>query len=506
MKKKKYSLKAGARAGTYSAILTIVVIAVAIVVNLIVNSFPSKYLKIDTSANSMFTFDPKTEEFIAGVEEDVDVYHIVTKGAEDPYLTEILDRYADMNKHIKVQQIDLATNPTFAEKYTEESVAENSIIVENKDRYKIISASDIYYYYSEAFGQKMGYYDAYSAYVYYYQNYGIELEFSQIFAGESAVASAIDFVTKTDVPKIYFLSGHGEESLNADLTDWLKLQNYETETLLLSSASDISGSLGLEHDDITSQEVPEDADMVIITGLKYDITVSELEALCAYVERGGNLLVMSEYTMTGLTNFTSLAETYGLDINMSLAVEGDSSYYYRTPATVMAQISDHAIVSGLTNVYVNGAQGMKLAENMPEGMTATALLSTSDKGFAKKVGFNAQGTAWQKQEDGDIPGPVTLAAYVELEDAGSVTWLGSKYYLTSELTNEGLEYCMVFANSVAYGCGTTDTISVHTVEIGQSVLTVPDGSAGFWGIILIGVVPLTFIGIGLAVWMRRRSH
>ena len=502
---KKNSFKMGARAGTYSAILTIVVIAVAIVVNLIVNSLPAKYLRIDTSADSMFTFDPKTEVFIAGVSEDVDVYHIVTKGSEDPYLTEILDRYADMNKHIRVQQIDLAANPTFVEKYTEETVTENSIIVENKDKYRVISTEDVHYY-TDSSGEKMDYYRAYSKFLEYYQTYGIELEFSQVFAGESAIASAIDYVTKTDLPKVYFLSGHGEAELNAALTYWFKYNNYETETLTLTERSEQSDLLGAETVVGEARPVPDDADMVIITGLTRDITESELASLNDYVSDGGNLLVTSYYTMTEFENFTELASTYGLDINMSLAVESNSSYYYSDPSNIKAQVSDHVVVKGLTNTYVKRAQGFKIAETMPDGMTATALLSTSDSGFAKKVDFNAQSTSWKKQEEGDIGGPVVLAAQVELEDAGSVTWFGSSYYLTTDFKSIGEGYCMAFANSVVYACGISDNISVHTVELKQSVLTVPDGSAGFWGVMLIGIIPLTFIGIGLTVWMRRRSH
>lgn len=504
MNNKKKINKTGTVAGTYSAIITIVVIAVAIVVNLIVNSLPSKYLKLDTSADSMFTFDEKTEAFIAGVSEQVNIYHIVTKGSEDPYITEILDRYADMNKNLKVKQIDLASNPTFAEKYTEEAVSDNSIIVENADRYKVIPATDIYYYYSDTVGMKMDYYTLEYAYQYYYQNYGIQLEFSQIFAGESAVASAIDFVTKTDVPKLYFLSGHGEPSLNRSLTEWLELQNYETETLTLSSDGELSDELGFEVTETEAKAVPEDADAVVITGLTRDISESERASLEDYVGAGGELLIMSYYTMTGLPNFTALCETYGMNINMSLVVEGDSSYYYDTPVTIKAQTGGDDITSGISNIYVKYAQGMKLAESMPEGMSAATLLSTSDKGFAKKVGFNTQSTSWKNQEEGDEAGPILLAAQVELEGAGSVTWFGSNYYMIQS-TSIGTGLCEVFKAAVTDACGTVDTVSVHTIELSMDYLTVPEGSAGFWGVMIIGVIPLAFIGGGLAVWMRRRT-
>ena len=226
----KLNIKSGARAGAYSAALTAVVIAVVIVVNLIVGALPSKYTKLDTSRESMFTFDEKTESFITALTEDVTVYHISQEGAEDPYLTEILDRYEDMNSHITVRRIDPAKQPTFTEKYTEDALANNSLVIESRDRFKIVPASDVYYIYCEDMGGKVDT-QTFNYYYQMYAQYGQTLEYSQIFAGESVVAAGIDYVTMTDIPKLYILAGHDEPSLNSSLTEWLKLKNYEIETL-----------------------------------------------------------------------------------------------------------------------------------------------------------------------------------------------------------------------------------------------------------------------------------
>ncbi len=500
MKNKK--MKVGAKAGAYSAVLTVIVVAAAIVVNLIVNSLPSKYIKLDTTAESMFTFDEKTEAFIAGLSEDVTVYHIAQEGYEDPYLTEILVRYSDMNSHITVETVDPGKNPTFVEQYTDQSVSNNSLIITGAERSKLVPSTDVYYIWCEAFGGQIDQATfEYYAQSYYYQ-YGSFPEYSQIFAGENAVASGIDYVTMDDIPKIYLLSGHDEPALNFTLTEWLKLQNYETQQLSLSEEN-----LGLDGGSATVKSVPDDADMVVITGLSRDISEAELSVLTDYVGSGGNLLVLSNYTDANFANFTKLAAAYGIDNNMSLAIETNAASYSSTPHNILAKVSDHSFVAGISNVYLPYSHAMKLSESMPEGMKGSVLLSTSDGAFAKKVGFDTSSNTAMTKQEGDVDGPFALAALVECEGAGNVLWVSSNYYMmTEDRYGTGTGACLVFASAVGNLCGTAETISVHTVELGNSYLNVTEGSASMWGIILIGVIPLAFIGVGFAVWMKRRSN
>ena len=497
----KLNIKAGARAGAYSAALTAVALAVVIVVNLIVNALPSKYTRLDTSRESMFTFDEKTEQFIASLDEDVCIYHIAQEGAEDPYLCEVLDRYKDMSSHITVRTVDPARQPTFTEKYTEEAVADNSLIIESEDRYKLIPATDVYYIYCEELGGQVDS-QTFSYYYQMYAQYGQTLSYSQIFAGESVIAGGIDYVTMSEVPKLYILSGHNEPALNSSLTEWLKLKNYETQSLALTEEQ-----LGLSGGTTTVKSVPEDADMLLITGLSRDLDKAEVEAILTYVSRGGSLLIASSYTMAGFENLRALAANYGMDTNMSLVIAGDTQNYSGSPFNIKATVTESALVAGLSNVFMPYSHGIKLAETMPEGMTATTLLTTSDKAFAKKVDFDTQDANYAQKKDGDIEGPICLGALVECEGGGSVAWISTNYYLIQEdRYGSGNGLMSVFANILSDVVGSAETVSVRTIEIGEKYLSVTESSAGLWGVIMIGVIPVSFIGIGLWVWIKRRSR
>ncbi|MFR2156473.1 MAG: Gldg family protein [Evtepia gabavorous] len=85
------------------------------------------------------------------------------------------------------------------------------------------------------------------------------------FAGESALTSAIDYVIRDTLPKLYTLTGHGESALSASFQSAVEKQNMELEELSL----------------LTAEEVPEDADCLLICGPESDLSQEEKEAILA---------------------------------------------------------------------------------------------------------------------------------------------------------------------------------------------------------------------------------
>lgn len=514
---KKQIMKTGAKAGTYSAVLTLIVVAAAIVVNLIVGALPAKFTKIDTSADSVFTFSAETEKYVASLTKDVTVYHICEEGAEDTYLTEILARYKDMSSHIKTEKIDPAKNPALIEKYTDQSLASNSLIIVHGETAKVVPYGEIYYIYCEALGGKMSYdkfnemnqyyyyQTGYTLEEYYYYQTGTQLIYTVNFAGENAIVSGIDYVTSDYLPKIYVLGSNSEAQLNSVLTSIFKSENYVVDVLALSEGGD-----GLEGGASVMKDIPADADTIIIYGLESDITAEELALLQKYVRDGGKLIIATNYTSTEFANLRSLASGFGLDISTSVVLEENSAYYSGSKFNIKATIGSNGPLANFPyDVMITRAHGIKVAQTMPEGMKATQLLSTSDSAYAKPIGYDPS----QKLDkaEGDIAGPFALGVLVECEGAGSVAWFSSDYYLINEFSsyhqsyNDFVKFNYAYAQTAAALCNKIETLTVDAVELTSSYLSVTEGAATMWGIITIGIIPIAFIGIGFTVWMRRRS-
>ncbi len=511
----KQKLKVGAKAGTYSAIFTVIVIAAAIVVNLIVGALPTKLTKIDTTSEKVYSFSAETEKFVSGLSKDVTIYYVCEQGAEDTYLSETLDKYKELSSKIKVEQVNPATDPALIEKYTDTALSSNSLIVTCGDVSKVVGYGDIYYIYCDVLGGKISYdefnqlnqqyYSYYGMTLedYYYQSTGTVLQYSVNFAGESAIVSGIDYVTTDNLPKIYVL-GNGESvSLNSVLTSLLKQENYVVEPLALTE-----GSSGLGDSAMVSKAIPADADTILMMGLESDISENELEILKQYVADGGNLIVATNYTSPKYENLRKLASAYGLDIATSVVLENDASYY--SGAKFKIKASRGGVLSNFSyDIIVSQAHGIKISETMPDGMSATELLYTSTSAYAKPLGFDTSEKL--DKAEGDIEGKFALAVNVQCEGAGTVSWFSSDYYLVNDIPSYNSEsnsftiYNYAYMLNLASVCDKVDTISVDAVELTKGILSVTQGSANLWGVITIGIIPVTFIGVGFVVWLRRRS-
>ena len=136
--------------------------------------------------------------------------------------------------------------------------------------------------------------------------------YSTSFDGEGAITSAIDYVVTEDLPQLYVLEGHGESEMPSTLSDQIEKENYEIVKLSL----------------LTVDEIPEEADCVVIYALSSDISEKEVEMLQDYVRDGGKLLVAAgPVEDDSLTNLYSLLSYYDVDANEGIVVEGDRSHY-----------------------------------------------------------------------------------------------------------------------------------------------------------------------------------
>ena len=272
--------------GSYSLMVTAIVLAILILVNILASALPASLTLYDISASKLYSITSNTKVVVNALEEDVTIYWIVQSGEEDDVIETLLNKYDSLSDHISVVKRNPDVYPTFAEQYTSETVQNNSLVVECGDRSRYIGYDDIYI--QEA--------DLYS------------YSYSTSFDGEGAITSAIDYVTTEDLPQLYVVEGHGEQELSATFSDQIEKENIEINTLSL----------------LTVDEIPEEADCVMIYEPSSDISQEEAELLSNYTKNGGRLLVMAGPTEDGvLENLYSLLAEYGVETYDGIVVEGD---------------------------------------------------------------------------------------------------------------------------------------------------------------------------------------
>ena len=471
--------KKNLRHGSYVSIMTVIVIALVVAVNLVVGQLPSSVTQIDASSRQLYTIGEDTENLVRGLEQDVTLYYVVTGGNENEYISRMLERYEDLSDHLTVEKVDPELHPTFTSQYTDEEVSDNSIIVVSGDKSRVVGSSDMLV-------QELNYY------TYSYQ--------VTEFDGEGQVTSVIAYVISDNLPVLYQLTGHDEQSLGSSLTDSIEKNNIEIQDLSL----------------LTEESVPEDAAALLICSPSRDISEEESQKILSYLEGGGKVLLFTDYSQEEMPNLESLLTNYGLQKGTGIVMEGDSSYYYpQRPDVLIPEINtDSSVLSGLTDdVYalIQDAQPVETLEEYRNTLEIENLLTTTDSGYVKEV--SEDGMISFQQEEGDDTG--TFAVGVSVTEAiDDETESQLIYFSSSTLTADELDQYVSGGNSEILSCILTNlcemedniTFNIPAKSLSVEYLSYTNQSAAIFKVIVIAVIPAAFLLVGFIIWMKRRKQ
>lgn len=455
--------------GSYSLAMTAIVLALLIVLNVLAGALPTTLTKYDISSTKLYSITSNTKVVVNALQDDITIYWIVQAGEEDDVIENLLGKYESLSDHISVVKRNPDVYPTFAEQYTDEDVPNNSLVVECGDRYRYISYNDIYVTESN---------------VYSYS-------YSTSFDGEGAITSAIDYVTTDDLPQLYVLEGHGESELPSTFSDQLEKENYEVNTLSL----------------LTVDEIPEEADCILIYSPSTDLSEEEVTMLSDYVAGGGKLMVSAGPTEDGsLTNLYSLLENYGITTAEGIVVEEDREHYaFGMPYVLLPDMASSDITDTLMeeNYYVLMPISQGLTVGSSSSATVTSLLTTSDSAFSKVDGYSL--TTYEK-EDGDIDGPFTVAVSIEEADGGQIVWFSSSAFLDDMYNaySSGANVDLAM-NSLSWLVGEREAIAIRSKSLNYNYLTISSSTSSVLKGLMIGVFPLAYLTIGIAVILRKRK-
>lgn len=302
------------RGGSYSLLLTVIVLGILAAVNAFAAALPARMTNYDISSSKLYSITSNTKVVVNALDQDVTIYWVVQADEEDDVIENLLNKYESLSDHIKVVKKNPDVYPTFTQQYTSETVPNNSLIVECGDRSRYISCEDIY-----ITEMNMTTYS-----------------YDSSFDGEGAITSAIDYVVNEEQPKLYLLEGHGESELPETFSEQIEKENIEVEKFSL----------------LNTNEVPEEADCVMIYAPTSDISEEEKELLKDYAENGGKLLVMAGPTQDGmLETLYSLLEEYDVETEEGVVIEQNREYYaFGAPQVLMPKINEAAITLSLIHI------------------------------------------------------------------------------------------------------------------------------------------------------------
>lgn len=466
---KKESNRIALRGGSYSLVITGIVLILLIVVNLFAAALPTSVTKYDISSAKLYSITSNTKAVVNALEQDVTIYWMVQAGEEDEVIENLLGKYDSLSGHIEVVKKNPDIFPTFAKQYTDETVQNNSLIVECGERSRFISYSDIYV--QEA--------DMYS------------YSYNTSFDGEGAITSAIDYVVSEELPQVYVLEGHGEKEIPSSFSEQMEKENMEINTLSL----------------LNVDSIPEAADCIMIYEPSSDISEEEKNMLADYVADGGKLLVMAGPTEEdSLDRLYGLLDDYGVEKKEGIVVESSREHYaFQAPYILLPEMADCEITNSLIEEkyypIMPVSTGLVVTGSLGNG-TVTELLTTSESSYSKLAGYDL---STYEKEEGDIDGPFTVAVSVEDHGGGKIVWFTSSDFLNdmynaySSGANGNLGM-----NALSSLIGEREAIAIRSKSLNYNYLTISESTSSLLKIMMIGVFPLMYLGFGICVIVGRR--
>lgn len=463
------------RAGSYSTFAAIIVIAIAVIVNLAVNALPSTVTQLDMTTNSIYSLSDQTKAIVRSVDKDVNLYLLAAQGGEDATVSRLLDRYAELNDHLKVSTVDPTAQPTFLDSYdlSMYQLYANSVLVDCEGRYRLVNYTDIYV----------------TDYSMDYESYNYSTTTS--FNGENELTNAIHYVTSENLPKVYTLTGHGEAELDEDIVAMIEQDNMETEALSL----------------LSYEEVPDDASAIVINAPSGDLSEDEAELLTQWMSSGGRILLLTEnFATEDMPNLLKVTQSMGLTAQDGLVVEGDNRMHLNGyPYYLLPDLDSHEITDSLIDgrYYVLMTLAQPIVETGNSEATVSFLMTTSSSAYVKADGQDAESV---QKEEGDETGTFHPAAASENGD-GKLCWFTSAEMLNSRLdrmvsgANSNL-----FMNALNWMCDQVESISIRSKSLDATGLTVTGAQSSFWSAIMIGIIPISLIAAGILIYMRRKRR
>lgn len=469
--------------GSLSTGLTVAFIAVVIIVNVIFTLLADTYSwKLDMTSYDLYSISDNTKQIVRSLTKDNKVtFTIMYKEDEYPeQFSEVIKRFANLSDKIEYTFIDVDVNPSALTSYgSEYSIEEGSIVVQSKDRIRVVPFEDLYETDSETG--------------------------AVAYKTEESLAAAMLYVTKEEIPLVYFLTGHGEAKYES-LLNLFANNGSDVEEVRLSQV----------------KEFDEQARCLVICGPTMDYSESEIRKLQDFLaneynyER--NLFYFSNPESPDLPNLNGFLAEWGIKINHNVVLESDensaSAYaagstpgLFLIPSYSEKEINGQVLTADYLSVVPNASSVSLLFE--ADGITETfPLLITSADSYAKDSG--AINSGYDKAK-GDAEGPFNVAVlstrykyqdnvpiYSHVFAAGSVDML-NEYYLNYNGNGNYLYeiYKMMVGEDELEIDGAVKSTAIPGMTLSTAVVR-------WTSIIFIGVIPGIFLIIGLVVYIRRR--
>ena len=345
------------------------------------------------------------------------------------------------------------------------------------------------------------------------------------YAGEELISAAISICTKGSLPTIYFLTGHGEKSINDNFSIYasqLKSNDYDVQELDLDKAG----------------AIPDNASIIYLAGPQKDITDKERDLLNDYADNGGSLSFLIDPCDTEgrFYNIEAVMEKFGLILDYNYVTETlpanmlqdrdskQSENYFRVEYPAGGRYNDEFtedLTSDLNDLinngaYIAGITNTRSLTEIPEDSFPGAAY-TERSSIIKNINSESGYTTVSKAMGGD---EVTAQQANEMltgldldfgyysynkTSGGKMVVIGTSAIIDSEViapSVSGTQMLALFSNTWLYDSDIK--FGVGNKFNSYDYMTFKDSKEATSVMVIVYVIPAIIAIIGIGVWLKRR--
>ncbi len=457
--------------GSNSIILIVAVLFIAVIVNLLVGMGDIKW---DLTADKLYSLSDESKTILKDIKKEVTIYGLFDDGEisnGDAYkdLINLLGQYEKFG--IKVTYVDPDKDPgTIAsfDKDKTKNIAKGDFVVKSGNKVKRLAAADLY---------------------------GENSQYGRMYRAEPLITGAIKLVTADVTPVAYFVEGHDEYSITANLKQIATVlgnNNFEVKSLSL----------------VTSEKVPEDCKLLVFASPKQDLTEAEMIKVNAYLKDGkGRIVFLFDPVESGnkFTKFEELLASYNVGINYDKVKELDEQMHLpQDEYSLIAKLESNDVNSSFSSsqgyVFMPDSRSLSILKNDKEWLKTYSLIKTTDKAQASSI----------LEQGSTQSGPFDLAVASEITGGSKMLVFGNGIFITDAALSS--QYSSYFAEGANYFLSTVvnwmqdkdDQTTVSSKLVTAKTLTATATQVKGFAIVLMGVLPVLIMGCGFVVWSRRR--
>ncbi len=455
--------------GINSAVSVLLLFGILVFVNYLGEQHQKRF---DLTTEHLYSLSDESVKVAGEVKNDIKVKAFYP-GAEEPETRRLLDLYSHQNGKISVEFIDPDKEPQLAKQYevTLYGVARNPLTGSQQTFGTLVLDG----------GEGK-----------------IERIEKQDEVSEEDVTNALIKIVKGEKKTIYFVEGHGEKALESTDRD-----GYQVANGVLGKDGYVVKSLSLARD----LKVPADASVVVLAGPKTEPFSQETDALDAYLNAGGSVLLMLDPPPSA--SMKDFVQKWSLSVgdNRIIDASGMGQLLGKGPdSPLVTSYGNHKIVEKFNVMtFFPLARSVEPLKPPVAGLTVEPLIQSSEQSWAEsdltsnKVSFD---------EKTDVRGPITIASVVTKDAAeGKKTRLivfgDSDFAMNANFGNQGNGN--LFTNTVKWLARDENFISIKTKSPSDRPLTLTETGGRTVAFVAMILFPGTVLVAGIVVWTKRRK-